>query len=170
LELRFVSPQLAELDRVGTEVLVAGVFSDERPPHGVPGLVDWRGAGRLSRLMLSGFLTGELGEILMLPGKPSLPFDKLILFGAGRAGEFDDEIFRGLVERMLFTMEGLRTRTVVAQLPGRHLDVIPPERAADILLETAADKPEHDVWTLVETTASQRAITEHLIKKRRRRG
>ena len=27
--------------------------------------------------------------------------------------------------------------------------MISPERAADILLDGAADKPEHDVWTLI---------------------
>lgn len=169
MELRFVSPELAELDQVGTEVLIGAVFSDERPPRGVAGLVDWRSAGRLSRLMQQGFLTGELGEVLMVPAKPGMTFDKAILFGAGRRAEFDDEIFAGLIERMLRTMEGLCTRAVVAQLPGRHLDVIGAERAVDILFEGAAEKPEHDVWTLVETTTAQKAIAEHL-KKRRRRG
>ncbi len=169
MELRFVSPELGELDRVGAEVLVAGLFSDERPPRGVAGLVDWRGAGRLSRLMLGGFASGGLGEVLMLPAKPSLPFDKVILFGAGDSAQFDTLIFAGLIQRILGTMEGLRTRSVVAQLPGRHLDVISAERAADILLESAADKPEHDVWTLVETLTAQKAISEHLLKKRRRR-
>jgi hypothetical protein len=170
MELRFVSPELVELDRVGMEVLVGAVFSDERPPRGLAGLIDWRCAGRLSRLMLDGYLTGELGEVLMTPVKPGLAFDKVILFGAGAITEFDDGIFAGLIARILTTMAGLRTRTVVAQLPGRHLNVIGPERAADILLEGAADKPEHDVWTLVETSDAQKAITEHLIKKRRRRG
>ena len=38
------------------------------------------------------------------------------------------------------------------------------------MFEGAADKPEHDVWTLVETASAQKAITEHLLKNRRRRG
>lgn len=170
MELRFVGPELAELDRVGAEVLVAALFRDERPPRGVAGLYDWRSAGRLSRLMQEGFVAGELGEVLMVPAKPSLPFDKMIFFGAGDRDAFDDLVFGALVERILATMEGLRTRSVVAQLPGRHLEVISAERAADLLLDGAADKPEHDVWTLVESSASQRAIGEHLLKKRRRRG
>lgn len=170
MELRFVGPELAELDRAGAEVLVAALFRDERPPRGVAGLFDWRSAGRLSRLMQAGFATGELGEVLMTPAKPSLPFDKIIFFGAGERGAFDDLVFAALIERISSTMEGLRTRSVVAQLPGRHLDAIPPERAADLLLENTADNPEHDVWTLVESSAAQRAIGEHLLKKRRRRG
>jgi hypothetical protein len=69
---------------------------------------------------------------------------------------------------MLSTLEGLRSRTAVVELPGRHLGVIAPERAADILLETAGNRREHDVWTLVETADGQRAITQHLIQERRR--
>lgn len=169
MELRFVSPDLAELDRVGAEVLVAALFRDERPPRGLAGLFDWRTAGRLSRLMHQGFATGELGEVLMTPAKPSLPFDKVIFFGAGDRSEFDDVIYGALIERILSTMEGLRTRSVVAQLPGRHLEVIGAERAADILLDGAGDSPEHDVWTLVEAAPAQRTIAEHLLKRRRRR-
>ena len=169
MELRFIGPDLAELDRVGAEVLVAALFRDERPPRGVAGLFDWRSAGRLSRLLQEGFATGELGEVLMTPAKPCFPFDKVIFFGAGNVAEFDDVVYGALVERILSTMEGLRTRSVVAQLPGRHLDLIGAERAADILLDGAADKPEHDVWTLVEAPAAQKVIGEHLVKKRRRR-
>jgi hypothetical protein len=170
MELRFVGPELGELDGVGTEVLVAALFEDERPPRGVAGLFDWRSAGRLSRLLQEGYATGALGEVLMTPAKPCLPFDKVIFFGAGARAQFDDLIFGALVERILTTMEGLRTRSVVAQLPGRHVELISAERAADILLDGAADKPEHDVWTLVEGLPAQRSIAEHLLKKRRRRG
>jgi hypothetical protein len=169
MELRFVSPELAELDRVGMEVLVAALFSDEKPPRGVAGLFDWRSSGRLSKLIVDGYATGELGEVLMTPARPALPFDKVLFFGAGHSTEFDDNIFGALVERMLETMAGLRARAAVVQLPGRHLELIPAERAADILLLGSADKPEHDVWTLVESSLAQKAIADHLVKKRRRR-
>jgi cytosol aminopeptidase family protein len=168
MELRFVAPELTKLDQSGTELLLLGLFSDDRPPAGVAGLIDWRSAGRLSRIMLGGFATGELGEVLMLPGKPSLAFDKVILFGAGKRAELDEGVFAALIERMLKTAEGLRTRTLVAELPGRHADAIPPERAASILLEAAQGKPEHDVWTLVEGAAAQKAIAKHLQEQRRR--
>jgi cytosol aminopeptidase family protein len=168
MELRYVVPELSKLDQAGTEVLMLGLFSDERPPAGVAGLVDWRSAGRLSRVLLGGFATGDLGEVLMLPGKPNLPFDKVILFGAGKKSELDDGVFAALIERMLKTAEGLRTRTLVAELPGRHADAIPAERAAGILLEAAQGKPEHDVWTLVEGAAAQKAIGKYLQEQRRR--
>jgi len=168
VDLRFTQPSLRKLDLCGTEVLVAGLSSDERPPHGVAGLVDWRLNGRISRLIQSGFATGEIGDVLLLPGKPKLPFDKVLLFGIGSAAEFSELSYRRVLEKILKTLEGLRARTAVVELPGRHLDAVPAERAADVLLEVAGGRAEHDVWTLVDTAEAQRAITQHMIQERRR--
>jgi len=168
LDLRFTTPELRKLDLLGTEVIVSTLASDERPPHGVSGLLDFRLAGRISRLIESGFATGRVGEVLLVPGKPKLPFDKLLLFGIGKQTEFNDPVFRAVLDKILRTLEGLRARTAVVELPGRHFDAISPERAADILLESAGGQKEHDVWTLIEPLEAQRAITQHMIQERRR--
>jgi hypothetical protein len=168
VDLRFTLPSLRRLDLSGTEVLVAGLHTDERPPHGVAGLVDWRLGGRISRLMKTRFATGALGEVLLVPGKPKLPFDKVLLFGLGPTADFSELTFRGVLERILKTLEGLRARTAVVELPGRHRDALPAERAADILLEVAGARSEHDVWTLVEPADAQKIITQHMIQERRR--
>jgi len=168
MDLRFTTPHLRKLDLAGTEVLVATLASDERPPQGVAGLADWRLAGRISRIIESGFATGEVGEVLLVPGKPKLPFDKIVLFGVGARAAFNERVFRAVVERMLATLEGLRARTAVVELPGRHFGAIAPERAADVLLESVGGRQEHDVWTLVEPVEAQRSITQHMIQERRR--
>jgi hypothetical protein len=168
MDLRFTVPELRKLDLAGTEVLAAGIAAGERPPHGLAGLVDWRLAGRISRLVLQGFATGEVGEVLLVPGRPKLPFDKIVLFGIGTRAEFNEIVFRAVIARMLDTLEGLRARTAVVELPGRHFDAIAPERAADILLENAAGRPDHDLWTLVEPPEAQRSIGQHMVEERRR--
>jgi hypothetical protein len=168
MDLRFIVPQLRRLDLAGTEVLCACLATDERPPHGVAGLVDWRLAGRVSRLLESGFASGALGEVVLLPGKPKLPFDKLLFFGIGAQQGFNERVYRGVVEKMLQTLAGLRARSAVVELPGRHFEALPPERAADILLECAGGRQDHDVWTLVEPHEAQRTITQHMIQERRR--
>jgi hypothetical protein len=109
-----------------------------------------------------------VGEVLLVPGKPKLPFDKILLFGIGKQAEFNDPVFRTVLNKILRTLEGLRARTAVVELPGRHFDAISPERAADILLESAGGQKEHDVWTLIEPAEAQRAITQHMIQERRR--
>jgi hypothetical protein len=168
LDLRFTTPNLRRLDLLGTEVLVACLAEDERPPHGVAGLVDYRLAGKVSRLIGSGFATGRASEVVLVPGKPRLPFDKIVLFGIGHKATFDEEGYRGAIDKILSTLEGLRARSAVVELPGRHFGAISAERAADILLEMSDGRREHDVWTLVETPEAQRAITHHMIQERRR--
>jgi hypothetical protein len=168
LDLRFSTPELRKLDLLGTEIIVSTIASDERPPHGVTGLLDFRLAGRISRLIQAGFATGKVGEVLLIPGKPKLPFDKILLFGIGQCSEFNDPVFRTVLNKILRTLEGLRVRTAVVELPGRHFDAISPERAADILLESTGGQKEHDVWTLIEPAEAQRAITQHMIQERRR--
>jgi hypothetical protein len=168
VELRFIIPQLASLDELDSEVLACTIWSDARPSHGLAGLCDFRLAGRISALERSSLITGELGEVVLLPGKPRLTFDKLILFGAGARTAFGEETFRRIVLQMLRTMEGLSTRVSVVELPGRYENLIPAERAADILLACAGRKSEHDVWTLVEGADGRQRIIQHMIEERRR--
>jgi hypothetical protein len=168
VELRFVNPQLASLDELDTEVLACTLWSDARPSHGVAGLCDFRLAGRISTLEKKSLVTGEIGEVVLLPGKPRLTFDKLILFGAGPRAAFGDEAFRRVILQMLETMEGLSTRVSVVELPGRYENLIPAERAADILLACAGRRSAHDVWTLVEGADGRQRITQHMIEERRR--
>lgn len=168
MDLRYTIPSLRQLDLLGSEILVAGLAEDERPPHGLAGLVDWRLAGRVSALLRDGSVNGSLGEVVLIPGKPKLPFDKVLLFGMGPIVAYTEVAFRAVLEKILDTLQGLRARTAVVQLPGRHGDAIAPERAVDILLEMAGPRTEHDAWTLVEPTEAQRAITQHMIQERRR--
>jgi len=168
VELRFTLPSLRKLDQLGSEVIIAGVTSDERPLHGVAGLLDYRLAGRISSLIERGFVTGEVAEVVLVPGKPKLPFDKVLLFGVGARAAFSEPVYRLVVEKMLATLEGLRARSAVVELPGRHFDGVRPDRAADILLECAGSKPMHDVWTLADSLDAQRLITQHMVQKRRR--
>lgn len=165
--LRFVPPQLAQLDHLESEVLLACVYGDARPAHGVAGLYDWRLCGRLSRLMREQFLTGEVGEVLMLPGKPRTSFDKLVLFGAGERASFDEPRYAQIVTSMLSTMSALRARSAVVELPGRLDGRIPPARAAELLLAAVAGSDEHDTWTLIERPADQALIEAQLAERQR---
>jgi Cytosol aminopeptidase family, N-terminal domain len=168
VELRFVPPELARLDEIDSEVLACTVWSDARPSHGLAGLCDWRLGGRISDLERRGLCTGALGEVVLLPGKPRLTFDKLLVFGAGPRASFGEEVFLDLVQRMLATMGGLLARSSVVELPGRHDGLIAADRAADILLACAGRDPEHDAWTLVEHAEGKQRIVQHMIEERRR--
>lgn len=171
MELRFVSPLLSELDTFESEVLACAIWQDVRPCRGIAGLCDWRFAGKISALQKSGYLRGERGEVMLLPGRPRMSFDKILLFGAGPRDAFNESVYSEVMRRMLSTIDGLCSRLAVVELPGRQSDLIAPERAADMLLEATsrqASQGRYDVWTLVEDSESRKRITKHMIEERRR--
>jgi Trk K+ transport system NAD-binding subunit len=74
------------LDRLQHECLVLGFFSDERPPRGNGGFVDWRLNGLVSRLIAEGRIRGEFSERVLIGPQRRIPPRKIVLFGLGRAG------------------------------------------------------------------------------------
>ena len=169
VELAFLPPLLRHLDEASSEVLACSVFEDDRPPGGTAGLVNWRLAGRLERLMESEFLTGRRGEILLLPGRPRLVADKILVLGLGPRPLFDEEAFDAAVSLLLDRLVGLGTRSAIVELPGRQAGCLPAEEAADRFLSavTARDGS-FDGFTLIERPEDQRRVTQHMIEARRR--
>jgi len=168
VDVRFVPPDLRRLDSLKTEALCIPFFEDERPLGGALGLVDWRMCGLLSRLIERGRVTGARGETVLVPARPKLTFEKLLLFGLGRKDELDDVRLAEAIERMLGTLVRARVRVSVVVLPGRALGVVAPTRAMEVFLRAAADAEELDAVTLVEDADSQRAM-EPVVERERRR-
>lgn len=167
MELRFVHPSLTHLDELDSEVLMCSVWSDTRPSHGVAGLCDFRLGGWISSLQRRGGITGELGEVVLLPAKPRLAFDKIVIFGAGPRASFGERVLELLVARILGTAADLGARGVVLELPGRHDGLVAADRAADILLSAVGREREYDVWTLVETAEGRQLVMQHTEDLRR---
>jgi Cytosol aminopeptidase family, N-terminal domain len=165
LDLRFIPRALRHIDEVSAEVVVCSIYRDERPLGGLAGLLDWRLAGRLSRLAKQGYLLGELGELLAVPVRPRLPFDKLLVAGLGPRGEFGDATFRTVLERTMGALQGLHVKKAVVELPGRGDDAITAERAAEIMLDLVGD--ERDVLTFVEDPSGQQLIEKRAQERRR---
>jgi hypothetical protein len=168
VELRFVEPHLSKLDEIDQEILVTSVFADVRPARGAAGLCDFRLCGRLSRLMKEGFVTGNFGEVVLVPGKPLLSFDKLLVFGAGPRAALDEEAFVELVGIIIRTLEGLAARSAVIELPGRQAGLIAADRAVELLLIELGGSTEQDVWTLVEDAEGRALAEEHMVEQKRR--
>lgn len=133
VELGFVERSLRALDLVTADVLVGALAEDERPPRGVAGLIDWRLGSRLTRECLRGFLVGSRGEKLLLPTRPRLPFEKALLLGLGPSASWDEDAYKASLELLLDTLEALGVRRAAAELPGRHLGVVPMPRAMELL-------------------------------------
>ena len=171
MDIRFVPPELSRLDDASAELCACGIWSDERPVRGFAGLIDWRLAGRLSATLRSGFVTGQRGETLLIPGKPYLPFEKVLVFGLGPKTSFleeRDDAFRAGILHVARALEGLRVRRAVIELPGRASNLVDPKAAITLTLECVGDSAEHDVWWLVEEPPAQKLIEERAADERRR--
>lgn len=166
IDLRFVAPDLRRLDEVGSEVVACGVWRDERPLSALASLLDWRLSGRLSKLAKQGFLLGEVGEVLVVPVRPRLPFDKVLVAGLGPRASFSDATFTKVLERILDVLAGLSVKKAVIELPGRGDDGIVPERAAEILLDIVGEEA-RDGLCFVEDPDAQRRIEKHAQERHR---
>jgi hypothetical protein len=168
VDLLFLEPDLRALDGAGAELLACAAWSDERPMRGLAGLLDWRLAGRLSALAKDGFLKGDLGEVLLVPGRPHLPFEKVLVFGLGPRATFGDDAYREVALHMLRVLRGLHVRRAVVELPGRGAEAIDAERATELLFACAGEAEEADAWWLVEPPAAQVVIERRAQDERRR--
>jgi len=166
MDFRFVAPDLRELDLASAELLACCIWSDVRPVRGTAGLIDFRLAGRLSRLSRERFLEGATGEVLLVPGRPRLPFDKVLIFGLGPRPSFSDLGYADAVKHIARALERLHVARAVVELPGRADGALTAERAAELLVPAIASDA-HDAWWLVEDLDGQRRMGARLEQDRR---
>lgn len=155
--------------------LVAGLFVDERPPHGLLGLVDFRTCGHLSRLCLDGRLTGVEGERVLLPGRPRLPAERIVTLGLGFRASFDEARYEKAVAGLVDVLVGLRPRRAVVELPGRHVapggppSVVDPVAAMTAFFAAIEAHPEPlevESLVVVDDRAAQKAWADARGKRR----
>ncbi len=94
------------------------VFVDERPLLGLSGLVDWRTSGALTAMLRSGMCTGEYGERLLMPGRRTLPVDRILIYGLGLSSEFDATRADAVGQRIVGIARDLDARDVVFAVPS----------------------------------------------------
>jgi Cytosol aminopeptidase family, N-terminal domain len=167
LDIRLLPPDLRSIDEVTAELCACFVWSDERPVRGLAGLLDWRTGARLSSLCMSGFLTGTPGEAVLVPGRPHVPFEKLLLLGLGERAGYGEERFLAALTHMMRAIEGMRVRKSVVELPGRGADAIDADRAIVLALESLGPEPAHDAWWLVDRPAVHKGVEERIRSARR---
>lgn len=74
--------------------LVLGVFSDEKPPRGVCGFIDWRLNGMISGEIKQGRIGGDFEEKIVIPFPGRIGAEMLFLFGLGSVSEINyDKIY-----------------------------------------------------------------------------
>jgi hypothetical protein len=99
------------------DVLLLLLPEEERPLRGDAGIVDWRLAGQVSKLLTSGFCSGQFGEATLMPADARLAAGRVLLFGVGPLRALRG---RGLERALTLAgtkLLGMRARTGVLALP-----------------------------------------------------
>lgn len=168
MDVRFVPLDLSRIDGLRYEAVVLPFFEDERPLRGAAGLCDWRLCGRLSRLLQSGRVTGSLGEVTLVPPRPRLPFDKLLLVGCGAREPFDASRFQQVTARVFDVAEGLRLRNLVLALPGRNHNRVLPGDAIRWFLDVSSERTRLEELIVLDEAEAHKTMQPIVEAERRR--
>ncbi len=168
MDVESVPADLRQLDQREAELLVCGVFSDERPLRGVAGLVGWRLAGMLDRLLETGFYRGDADETLLVPGRPRLSVEKLVLVGLGPRSGYGLARAERAIERLVLAARELDVRSMIVEVPGRHVEAIDAEAGVDALLSAVSRLDARlDRLHLVESAAAHNLVRDRVARARR---
>lgn len=113
------------LERVESEVAVAGFFRDERPLRGGAGRLDWRLCGDLSRRIQAGDLSGQRGEALLIGCGRALRSPRLLLLGLGDRSGFGGSRVSEAIHAAALRCRALRCRRVGLSPLGLAPDDLP---------------------------------------------
>ncbi|MCP4496794.1 MAG: hypothetical protein GY825_08445 [Phycisphaeraceae bacterium] len=118
------------LERVESEIAVAGFFSDERPLRGGAARADWRLCGGLSRRIESGDLSGKSGEAMLIGCGRALRAPRFMLLGLGDRQADDQLRVSDETRQALDRCRRLRLRSVALTPLGIASDDVPRHAAA----------------------------------------
>ena len=108
----------ASPDALARETLILGFFSDERPPKGYCGLVDWRLNGMISAEIASGRISGSFREKVACSFPGRIRVSRLLLFGMGALTELTyDRLYNAGFE-IARTVSGIGATDLALPMPA----------------------------------------------------
>lgn len=98
--------------------LVLGCFSDEKPPRGACGLIDWRLNSLISREIKQGHINGEFQEKVIIPFPGRIKADFLFLFGLGGLSDISYDRMYNAAYEIAGAVDALKFQEFSFDLPG----------------------------------------------------
>ena len=112
----------ASPDALSRETLILGFFSDERPPKGYCGLVDWRLNGRISTEIASGRISGSFLEKVACSFPGRIRVSRLLLIGMGALTELTDDRLYNAGFEIARTVNGIGATDLALPVPAAGRD------------------------------------------------
>jgi len=163
-----------KIDMHTAEALALFFFSDERPLTGSSGLVDWRLCGQISRLLIDGSVSGDLGERVLLPPQGKITVDKVPLLGLGLSGAYSFDRYSQTASWVAESLRRMRITSVAMTLPG--LDIVEMDHALaaqklvdELILHYRDDPDLMSTLSLILVVASKKVREVSAVLERQRR-
>ena len=100
--------------------LALSIFSDEKPPRGICGFIDWRLNGFISTEMKQGRIGGEFLEKIVIPFPRRVGAEILFLFGMGPLAELNYERIYKSAYHIAEAIDGMKITDFAFDLPGEN--------------------------------------------------
>lgn len=142
------------LDTLKREGLALGFFSDERPPKGLCGFVDWRLNGMISRELARGRISGKFMEKILIATPPRIGASKIVLWGMGLFTELTYEKLHLTGFNLSQIMDGMGCTDFVFTLPAAGRCHLPVAGMTESLIHGCFDFLSRDIekWATSATT------------------
>jgi hypothetical protein len=108
----------ASPDALNRDTLILGFFSDERPPRGYCGLVDWRLNGMISTAIARGRISGDFLEKSLYAFPERIRILRLLLLGLGPISELTYDRLYNAGYEMARTVSGIRANDLALPIPA----------------------------------------------------
>jgi hypothetical protein len=108
----------ASPDALARETLILGFFSDERPPRGYCGLVDWRLNGMISAEIAEGRISGSFLEKIAYAFPARIHAARLLLLGMGAVSDLTYDRLYNTGFEMAKTAAGIGTTDLALPMPA----------------------------------------------------
>jgi hypothetical protein len=144
-------------DALNLDTLILGFFSDERPPRGYCGLVDWRLNGMISTEIARGRVSGDFMEKLLYAFPKRIRISRILLFGLGPFSELTYDRLYNTGYEMARTASGLRADDLALPIPAADRGLMKLSGMAEALITGLFDgfscKPEELISLRLEIPA-----------------
>lgn len=133
--------------------LVLGIFSDEKPPRGICGFIDWRLNGFISSEMKQGRINGKFLEKTIIPFPRRIGTEILFLFGLGPLAEFNYERIYTSAYQIISTVDGMLLNKFAFDLPGENRGPLATAGIVEAMMTGIFDYLSKDIEKLTNMTS-----------------
>ncbi|HOW56722.1 MAG TPA: hypothetical protein PKZ12_01875 [Smithellaceae bacterium] len=155
-----LSTELPDLPR--HKCLALGIFSDEKPPRGIGGYIDWRLNGLISSHIKLSRIKGDFLEKVVIPFPERIATEMLLLFGFGELSQITyDKIYTGAYN-IASTVNGMLIPDFAVDIPGARRSNLSIAGITEAMITGFFDFLSEDVDNLAKASSCLVTSSSHL--------